>query len=62
MESTANNPRKFVQKGRYIFYSYRDERIGNFLQLVDSVVADLAKGFYECTCYADEKNEEACHS
>jgi DNA-binding transcriptional ArsR family regulator len=53
---------KSVQKGRYIYYSYTDERIGNFLQLADSVVADLAKGFYECTRYAEEKNEEACHS
>ncbi len=53
---------KSVQKGRFIYYSYTDERIGNFLKLADSVVADLAKGFYECTRYAEEKNEEACPS
>lgn len=50
------------QKGRYISYSYTDHRISKFLQLADSVVADLAKGFYECTRYAEEKDEEACHT
>lgn len=53
---------KSAQKGRYIHYCYTDERIANFLQLADSVVADLAKGFYECTRYSEEKNEEVCRS
>ena len=53
---------KGEQSGRYIYYSYTDERIGNFLQLADAVVADLAKGFYECTRYEEEANEEVCHS
>ncbi|MBX9686286.1 MAG: helix-turn-helix domain-containing protein, partial [Candidatus Obscuribacterales bacterium] len=51
-----------TQKGRYVYYSYTDPRIGNFLQLADSMVSDLAKGFYECTRYAEEKDEEACPS
>lgn len=51
---------KGEQKGRYIYYSYTDKRIGGFLQLADSVLADLAKGFYECTRYAEKRNEEVC--
>ncbi len=53
---------KGEQNGRYIYYSYTDERIGSFLQLADAVVADLAKGFYECTRYEEEKNEKLCSS
>lgn len=48
------------QKGRFIFYSHSDDRIGTFLQLGDSLISDLAKGFYDCTRYAEEKNEKHC--
>jgi ArsR family transcriptional regulator, cadmium/lead-responsive transcriptional repressor len=30
------------------------------MELGDVLVADLAKGFYECTRYAEGKNEEPC--
>lgn len=45
------------QRGRYIFYSYIDTRIAEFLQLADVLIADLAKGFYDCTRYAEDSNE-----
>lgn len=50
------------QKGRFIFYSYSDERISSFLLLADGLIADLAKGFYDCTRYAEEKDEDHCRS
>lgn len=53
---------KREQKGRFIFYSYSDDRIETFLQMGDSLISDLAKGFYDCTRYSEEKNEEHCPS
>lgn len=51
---------KGEQKGRFIFYSHTDERIGTFLQLADSLISDLAKGFYDCTRYEETKDKEHC--
>lgn len=51
---------KGEQKGRFIFYSYSDDRIGSFLQLADGLISDLAKGFYDCTRYEEAKDEETC--
>jgi DNA-binding transcriptional ArsR family regulator len=37
------------QQGRYIRYQLSDTRVVALLQLVDELLADVAKGVYECT-------------
>lgn len=39
------------QKGKFIYYELSDDRITTLMELGDALVADLAKGFYECTRY-----------
>ena len=51
---------KGEQKGRFIFYSHSDERIGTFLQMADGLISDLAKGFYDCKRYSETKSDEHC--
>ncbi len=50
------------QKGKSVHYELADKRIDQVMELGDVLVADLAKGFYDCTRYAEEKNEEPCPS
>ena len=38
-----------VQRGRFVFYQLGDERVAALLRLADEVLADVAKGVYECT-------------
>lgn len=45
------------QKGRNIYYSYANQRIGDLLQLVDNIVSDMAHGFQDCTQPVDERVE-----
>lgn len=44
------------QKGRYVHYSLSDPRVGQLLELADSLLADVAKGVYECTRYNLREN------
>jgi len=39
------------QKGRFVYYELSDERVGRLLVLADELLADVAKGVYECTRY-----------
>ena len=39
------------QKGRFVYYELSDERVGQLLILADELLADVAKGVYECTRY-----------
>ena len=39
------------QEGRYVRYRLSDERVGLLLNLADDLLADVAKGVYECTRY-----------
>jgi DNA-binding transcriptional ArsR family regulator len=39
------------QQGRYVFYEMSDERVGQLLNLADELLADVARGVYECTRY-----------
>ena len=39
------------QKGRFVHYELSDERVGRLLMLADELLADVAKGVYECTRY-----------
>ncbi len=38
-----------VQEGRYVYYHLSDNRVGNLLTLADEVLAEVARGVYECT-------------
>lgn len=39
------------QQGKFMYYELADKRINKLMTLSDGLVADLAKGFYECTRY-----------
>jgi DNA-binding transcriptional ArsR family regulator len=39
------------QKGRYVTYQISDDRVGDMLALAESLLADVARGVYECTRY-----------
>jgi DNA-binding transcriptional ArsR family regulator len=39
------------QQGRFVYYGLSDERVGQLLMLADALLADVAKGVYECTRY-----------
>ena len=43
------------QRGRYAFYSLSDERVEHLLAGSDQLLAEVAKGVYECTRYASAK-------
>lgn len=46
------------QQGRFVYYELSDKRVGKLLMLADELLADVAKGVYECTRYnvKDSKN------
>jgi DNA-binding transcriptional ArsR family regulator len=39
------------QEGRYVRYALSDQRVAELLNLADALLADVAKGVYECTRY-----------
>ncbi len=39
------------QQGRFAYYSLSDERVAKLLLLADELLADVARGVYECTRY-----------
>ena len=39
------------QEGRYVKYRLSDDRVDQLLTLAESLLADVAKGVYECTRY-----------
>ena len=39
------------QQGRFSYYSLSDDRVAKLLLLTDELLADVAKGIYECTRY-----------
>lgn len=47
------------QQGRFAVYQLSDPRVHQLLQLSDELLADVAKGVYECTRY--ELPEAAVH-
>src|SRR5512139_2933147 len=40
------------QQGRFAYYSLSDERVSKLLLVADELLADVARGVYECTRYA----------
>jgi len=45
-------------QGRYPLYQLSDPRVATLLGLADELLADVARGVYECTRY--ERSEECC--
>lgn len=39
------------QQGRFAYYSLSDDRVAQLLALADELLADVARGVYECTRY-----------
>ena len=39
------------QEGRFVRYALSDERVNGLLSLADELLADVARGVYECTRY-----------
>ena len=39
------------QQGRFVYYELSDRRVGQLLMLADALLADVAKGVYECVRY-----------
>lgn len=42
-----------VQQGRYTLYQLSDERVDSLLGLAEELLADVARGVYECTRYQE---------
>lgn len=42
------------QQGRFVYYELSDKRVGQLLTLADQLLADVAKGVYECTRYGEK--------
>jgi DNA-binding transcriptional ArsR family regulator len=39
------------QQGRFVYYALSDTRVERFLNLADELLADVARGVYECVNY-----------
>jgi len=46
------------QDGRYSIYRLSDDRVRQLLELADIVLADVARGVYECTRYNEPASGE----
>jgi DNA-binding transcriptional ArsR family regulator len=40
------------QRGKFVEYRLSDSRVGELLTLAEALLADVARGVYECTRYA----------
>ncbi|MBI1298503.1 metalloregulator ArsR/SmtB family transcription factor [bacterium] len=45
------------QEGRYVRYRLSDPRVEVFMQLAEELLADVARGVYECTRYDVDPNK-----
>lgn len=45
------------QQGRSVHYRLSDKRVAALLRIADELLADVARGIYECTHYASAKQE-----
>jgi DNA-binding transcriptional ArsR family regulator len=45
------------QQGRFAYYSLSDDRVAKLLLLADELLAEVARGVYECTRYAAPKEK-----
>lgn len=45
------------QEGRYVTYHLSDDRVGELIAIAESLLADVARGVYECTRYNIPRTE-----
>jgi DNA-binding transcriptional ArsR family regulator len=45
------------QEGHFVTYHLSDDRVGELLALAESLLADVARGVYECTRYNIPRTE-----
>lgn len=45
------------QRGRYVYYRLSDERVDTVLRLADDLLAEVARGVYECIHYRDAQED-----
>ena len=45
------------RQGRFVYYELSDKRVGQLLILADELLADVAKGVYECTRYNSKESK-----
>ncbi len=45
------------QQGRFAYYSLSDKRVAKLLLLADELLADVARGVYECTRYTSPREK-----
>ncbi|MEP6775849.1 MAG: metalloregulator ArsR/SmtB family transcription factor [Chloroflexota bacterium] len=45
------------QNGRYMVYSLADARVARLLELSEELLADVARGVYECTRYNSDDSK-----
>lgn len=45
------------QNWRYVTYQLSDDRVGELLELAESLLSDVARGVYECTRYNLPRSE-----
>lgn len=43
-----------AQQGRFVNYTLSDPRVSQLLNLADELLADVARGVYECTRYTEK--------
>jgi DNA-binding transcriptional ArsR family regulator len=46
------------QSGRYVTYRLSDDRVADLIGLAESLLADIARGVYECTRYGNSKSDD----
>ena len=49
---------KSEQRGRFTEYALSDERVRTLLSLAEELLADVARGIYECTRYTSSNHAE----
>ena len=47
------------QQGRFVYYELSDDRVGQLLTLADELLAEVARGVYECTRYSVKEVKHA---
>lgn len=47
------------RQGRFVYYELSDKRVGQLLILADELLADVAKGVYECTRYNPKESKNS---
>jgi ArsR family transcriptional regulator, cadmium/lead-responsive transcriptional repressor len=45
------------QQGRFVYYQLSDRRVGQLLRVADELLAEVAKGVYQCTRYDGSKEK-----